>query len=36
MSMTQIWMLCIVLAMVFFTVLQGIWSIQKKKDDKSQ
>lgn len=32
MDMTQIWMLCIVIAMVFFVILQGVWSLQKKDD----
>lgn len=36
MSMTQIWMLCIVLAMVFFVALQGVWSLQKKDKDDDQ
>ena len=34
MSMTQIWMLCIVIAMVFFVALQGVWSLQKKDDNE--
>ncbi len=33
MDMTQIWMLCIVIAMVFFVILQGAWSIQKKGEE---
>jgi hypothetical protein len=33
MSMTQIWMLCIVIAMVFFVCLQGVWSIQNKDEE---
>lgn len=31
MSMTQIWMLCFVIAMVFFMILQAIWSKMGKK-----
>ena len=36
MSMTQIWMLCIVIAMVFFVILQGTWSLQKKDDGEEE
>jgi hypothetical protein len=34
--MTQIWMLCIVIAMVFFVGLQGVWSIQKKNKGEEE
>lgn len=32
MTMTQIWMLCFVIAMVFFVILQMVWSNMGKKD----
>lgn len=32
MTMTQIWMLCFVCAMVFFMVLSGVWSYMGKKN----
>ena len=34
MSMTQIWMLWMGIAMVFFVALQGVWSLQKKDDNE--
>ena len=32
MTMTQIWMLCFVLAMVFFMILSAVWSSMGKKN----
>lgn len=36
MDMTQIWMLCVVLAMVFFMILQGIWYKMGKKSRETE
>ena len=36
MSMTQVWMFCIVISMVFFVVLQGVWSVQKKNENEEE
>lgn len=36
MDMTQIWMLCIVIAMAFFMALQGIWYKMGKKNREEE
>lgn len=32
MTMTQIWMLCFVIAMVFFMILSAVWDHMGKKN----
>ncbi len=36
MSMTQIWMLCVVLAMVFFVILCAVWDKMGRKNRKEE
>ena len=36
MATTQIWMLCVILAMVFFMVLTVVWSKQGKKNKDAE
>lgn len=35
MTSTQIWMLCIILAMVFFMVLSAVWG-REEKDERQE
>lgn len=36
MDTTQIWMLCVILAMVFFMILTVVWSKQGKKNGNQE
>lgn len=36
MTSTQIWMLCIILAMVFFMVLSAVWGRNGKDDHQEK
>ncbi len=36
MDTTQIWMLCVILAMVFFMILTAVWSKQGKSNGNQE